>query len=149
MPTSYAVLDSGILLATVQTEAYTQHAKTLLKRLGEQNIQFAAPTLLRYELVAVTRKWVYRELATPEEAQTALDTLLSYPVELYFDEALLKRGYELATEHNRPTAYDAQYLAVAERLSCEFWSADERLFNAVKDRFTSICWLGNVELDDK
>jgi hypothetical protein len=59
-------LDSGILLATVQTEAYTQHAKTLLKRLGEQDIQFAAPTLLRYELVAVTRKGVYRELATPE-----------------------------------------------------------------------------------
>jgi len=149
MPTSYAVLDSGILLATVQTEAYTQHAKTLLKRLSEQDIQFAAPNLLRYELVAVTRKWVYRELATPEDAETALDTLLSYPVELYFDEALLKRGYELATEHNRPTAYDAQYLAVAERLSCEFWSADERLFNAVKDRFTSIRWLGNVELDDK
>lgn len=143
MPTSYAVLDSGILLATVQTEAYTQRAKALLKQLGEQDIQFAAPTLLRYELVAVTRKWVYRQLATPQEAQTALDTLLSYPVELVFDEVLLKRGYELATEHNRPTAYDAQYLAVAERLSCEFWTADERLFNAVKDRFPGIRWLGN------
>lgn len=146
MPTSYTVLDSGVLLATVQTEAHTRHAKTLLKRLSEQDILLVAPTLLRYELVAVTRKWVYRELATPEEAQTALNTLLSYPVELYFDEALLKRGYELATEYNRPTAYDAQYLAVAEHLSCEFWSADERLFNAVKNRFASIRWLGNVDL---
>lgn len=149
MPTSYAVLDSGILLAAVQTETYTNQAKALLKSLSEENIQIAAPTLLRYELVAVTRKWVYRELATSEEAQNALNTLLNYPIELHFDEALLKRGYELATEYKRPTAYDAQYLAVAEHLSCDFWSADERLFNAVKDKFTSIRWLGNVELKEE
>lgn len=149
MPTSYAVLDSGILLAAVQTETYTAQAKALLKSLSEQNIQIAAPTLLRYELVAVTRKWVYRELATSEEAQNALNTLLNYPIELHFDKVLLKRGYELATEYKRPTAYDAQYLAVAEYLSCDFWSADERLFNAVKDQFTSIRWLGNVELKEE
>ena len=111
MPKSYAVLDSGILLATVQTEPHTAHAKALVRRLIRQDVQITAPTLLRYELVAVTRKWVYRELATPEEAKKALDTLLNYPVELHFEDALLKRGYELATEYNRPTAYDAQYLA--------------------------------------
>ena len=68
--------------------------------------------------------------------------MLNYPVELYFDEGLLRRGYELATAYNRPTAYDAQYLALAERLDCTFWTADERLFNAVKDQFTDIRWLG-------
>lgn len=149
MPTSYAVLDSGILLATIQTETYTQHAKVLLKRLSEQGMTFAAPNLLRYELIAVTRKWVHRELATPEKAQNALDTLLSYPIELYFDEDLLRRGYQLATELHRPTAYDTQYLAVAERLSCDFWSADGRLFNAVKDQFANIHWLGNIEPDNE
>jgi len=64
-------------------------------------------------------------------------------VTLHFDDALLKRGYVLAEEFNRPTAYDAQYLALAERLACEFWTADERLFNAVTARFASIRWLGN------
>ena len=143
MPKSYAVLDSGILLATVQTEHHTAHAKALVRHLIRQDVQITAPTLLRYELVAVTRKWVYRELATPEEAKKALDPLLNYPVELHFEDALLKRGYELATEYNRPTAYDAQYLALAERLSCDFWTADERLFNAVKGKFPGIRWLGN------
>ncbi len=144
---SYAVLDSGILLATVQAETYTEHARALLKSLNAQEIQIAAPTLLRYELVAVARKWVYRGLTTPEKAQNALDTLLNYPVEFYFDDVLLKRGYELATEYSRPTAYDAQYLAVAERLSCGFWTADERLFNAIKDKFPNVHWLGNFSMD--
>ena len=146
MGTSYVVLDSGILLATVQTEYYTEHAKTLLQQFTNEDIQIAAPHLIRYEIVAVARKWVYRQLATPEEAEAALDTLLRYPLALYFDEALLRRAYELARIHNQPSAYDAQYLALADRLSCPFWTADERLFNAIKDRFSDIHWLGSVEL---
>jgi predicted nucleic acid-binding protein len=83
MPTSYTVLDSGVLLASIQTEPYTAHAKTLIKRLIEADTQLAAPILLRYEVVAVTRKWVYRELTTPDKASKALDVLLNYPVELF------------------------------------------------------------------
>lgn len=147
MPNSYAVLDSGILLATVQNEQYTQHAKTLIARLAEDNVEIAAPSLLRYELVAVTRKWVYRKLATPQEARLALEVVLNYPVVLHFDDALLRRGWELAAQYNRPTAYDAQYLAVSERLGCDLWTADERLFNAVNGQFPRIQWLGNVKLN--
>jgi predicted nucleic acid-binding protein len=145
MPTSYTVLDSGILLTTVQTERFTKRARELLRTLADQEgVEFAAPTLIRYELVAVTRKWVHRGLATPEAAQIILNTLLAYPITLFFDPALLQRGYELATMYNRPTAYDAQYLAVAERLSCDFWTADERLYNAVKDHFVHIHWIGEA-----
>jgi predicted nucleic acid-binding protein len=125
---------------------YTEHASTLIAQLAQQSVQMIAPTLLHYELVAVARKWVYRQLTTLEQARKALDTLLSYPVITIVDEALLRRAYELATEHNRPTAYDAQYLAVSERYQCHFWTADERLYNAVNGTFPDIYWLGNVKL---
>lgn len=147
MPTSYAVLDSGILLATVQIEPYSEHANSLIKQLAEQQVQMIAPTLLKYELVAVARKWVYRELTTPEKAKTALNTLLHYPVTTIMDDALLHRAYELATEHNRPTAYDMQYVAVAERYRCDFWTADECLYNALNIKFTQIYWIGNKKLE--
>ena len=39
MPTSYAVLDSGTLLTTVQTEPYTKHAKTLIAHLAQNQVQ--------------------------------------------------------------------------------------------------------------
>lgn len=52
-------------------------------------------------------------------------------------------SYELANRFNRPRAYDAQYLALAQRLDSDFWTADERLFNAVNETFSQINWLGN------
>jgi predicted nucleic acid-binding protein len=147
MPISYTVLDSGIVLATVQTELHTRRAETPIERLVQQQVQMLAPALLHYELIAVARKWVYRQLTTVEKAQAALNTLLSYPVTTVVDEVLLRRAYESATEYNRPTAYDAQYLAVTERYQCDFWTADERLFNAVSGRFPSVYWLGDVKLE--
>jgi predicted nucleic acid-binding protein len=93
--------------------------------------------------VAVIRKQVYRGLLTPSDAVGARELLLSKSIHLMMDDVLLRRGYELATRFNRPTAYDAQYLAVAEYLQCEFWTADERLFNAVNRDLTWAKWLGN------
>jgi len=144
MPTSYMVLDSGILLATALTETYTEHAKSLLRDFELKQIRLAAPNLFKYELVSVSRKWVHRQITTPEQATMILNRLLNVRITLHFNEALLKRAYELATKFNRPTAYDAQYLALAEHLSCDFWTTDERLYNAIKDDFQQIHWLGSI-----
>ncbi|MDA1190141.1 MAG: type II toxin-antitoxin system VapC family toxin [Candidatus Poribacteria bacterium] len=149
MPTSFAVLDSGVLLATARTETLSEHAKALIARVNQHDVQIVAPMLLQYELIAVVRKWVYRTLITSEEAENALNELLAFPARYATDDSLMRRAYELATNLNRPTAYDAQYLAVAERFQCDFWTADERLFNATSERFPNIRWLGNVVFDDE
>jgi predicted nucleic acid-binding protein len=72
-----------------------------------------------------------------------LARLLVYPVEFHEDNDLLKEAYELAVRFNRPRAYDTQYLALAERLGCEFWTADQRLVNSTQGQFSRIRWLGN------
>ncbi len=109
----------------------------------EQDFQLAVPTLFRYEIVAVTRKAVFQTRISPEEGIQARDFMLQYPVQTHIDEMLLKRAYEMATRYNRPTAYDSQYLALAERLEVEFWTADERLFNRVNRDLKWVKWLGN------
>jgi predicted nucleic acid-binding protein len=143
--TSWAVIDSGILLATVLIEQYSKEAKALIKSLTEQQIEIAVPVLFRYEIVAVMRKHVYRGTLTGEEATNNYALLLAQPVQAMVDDALLRRGYELAAQTNRPTAYDSQYLAVAERLGCEFWTADERLYNALNTQLSWVKWLGNFK----
>lgn len=137
------ILDSGILIASVFPETLTPQAQQLIRQLQDENITLHAPTLLRYEVVAVSHKAVYQGRVTAEEGLRARNRLLAYPVTLHFNNDLLRRGYELAAEYNRPTAYDAQYLALAEQLSCAFWTADERIFNAVKARLKNVRWLGN------
>jgi len=47
--TSWAVIDSGILLATVLIEQYSSGAKALMKSLTGRQIQIAVPVLFRYK----------------------------------------------------------------------------------------------------
>lgn len=69
------------------------------------------------------------------------DEALHRPANQIF--ALLTEAYELAVRFNRPRAYDSQYMALADRLQCDFWTADERLVNSVQAQFSRIHWLGN------
>jgi predicted nucleic acid-binding protein len=74
--------------------------KQLIHQLQADNTTLHAPTLMRYEVIAVSRKAVYQGRVTPEEGMRARDRLLSYPIALHFDDDLVRRGYELATEYN-------------------------------------------------
>jgi hypothetical protein len=112
------VVDANILIAFgLSDEPLHTQANQVLSSWATAGTPLAAPRLFRSEITAV---------------------------EFHEDDALLKSAYELAEEYNRPRAYDSQYLALTQRLSCEFWTADERLFNAAKDQFPGIRWLGNL-----
>ncbi len=138
------VIDAGIVLATVLTEPFRPQARALLGNFAAQGVQIVVPTLFWYEIIAVLRKNVYRGTLEASDAEGYRDILLKQPVQTVIDEALLRRAFALATQFNRPTAYDAQYLAVAERLGCEFWTADEKLFNVVHPALVWVKWLGNA-----
>ena len=143
MKKSYVVLDSGIFLATVTSEPFTTQSDTLIEWCIRNQVQFVAPVLFQYEIVAVTRKWTHRNLMTYTSALMARNKLQAYPIRFLLDAMLLDRAFDLATQYNRPTAYDSQYLAVAERYNCEFWTADEKLYNAIRQQNTLIRWIAN------
>ncbi len=54
------------------------------------------------------------------------------------------RALTLARRHNSRSIYDFQFLALAEELECELWTADYRFWRAVRETFTFVKWLGNV-----
>jgi predicted nucleic acid-binding protein len=43
----------------------------------------------------------------------------------------------------RASAYDSFYLTLAQELECDFWTADKRLFNALRD--ARLDWLHWIE----
>src|SRR5258707_3696778 len=137
---SYIVLDSGVLLATVLVEPFSNAARTLIGELIKSGLEISVPTLFLYEIVAVLRKNSNRGLLTATDAVKYRDVLLAQPVQPIIDQGLLRRAHELAESLNRPSAYDAQYLALAERLNCDFWTADEKLFNAVRGQLGWVKW---------
>ncbi|MBK8024112.1 MAG: type II toxin-antitoxin system VapC family toxin [Chloroflexi bacterium] len=72
------ILDSGILIAAVFREQFTARARTLLQKLQADQSTLHAPILMRYELIAVCRKAVYRGRISISEGATA-QQLSSYP----------------------------------------------------------------------
>ncbi len=71
----------------------------------------------------------------------AFEAFLAQEIELRHPPALEARAWELAQQYNRPTAYDASYLALAESAGCELWTADGRLVKAVSG---ALSWLKTV-----
>ncbi len=138
------VVDSNILIAfALADEPLHTQANQILTAWYTKREQLNAPRLFRSEITAVVRKVVYQQRMTAEQGRVMLAQLLMYPVEFHEDDVLLKEAYELAVRFNRPRAYDSQYMALAERFNCEFWTADERLVNSIQGQFRSIRWLGN------
>lgn len=142
---SLVCIDAGVFVKVLVQEDLSDTARQQWERwtLVEKRKPIA-PVLFLFEVVAVLRKQVYQGRLTLKEGSVALDVLLDANVEIVTSTALHRRAWELADRFNQPTAYDAHYLALAEIEGCEFWTADERLYNSVKDDFPLIRWLGEL-----
>ncbi|MCB0135046.1 MAG: type II toxin-antitoxin system VapC family toxin, partial [Caldilineaceae bacterium] len=47
------------------------------------------------------------------------------------DDELVRQAYAWTLRLKRAAAYDSFYLALAQRLGCELWTVDHKLFKAV------------------
>ena len=127
---SLVCVDAGILIKLVVEEAGSGLADALWESWIQNDVQVIAPVLLRYEVTAVLGKKVYRKLLSEAIASAALSAVLNLEgIEFVNSLALHLRAWEMAYRLNLPTVYDAHYLALAEMRRCEFWTADERLYN--------------------
>jgi predicted nucleic acid-binding protein len=87
-------------------------------------------------------------LRTLQESRRALQLALAFGIEYLEPVDFYLRAFELADRLERPVAYDTHYLALAEHLGCEFWTADERLVNAVQGALPWVKWLGQMSIED-
>jgi predicted nucleic acid-binding protein len=78
-------------------------------------------------------------------AAKLLSTALAIDVSLQTFDTIHQRAWQLAADFNRPTAYDTHYLALAEHFGCPFWTADQKLFNAVRENLAWVNFLGNYK----
>ena len=93
----------------------------------------AAPTLLYYEVTNGLFQYQRLGLLTSDAVQLAQQAALSLPISLHGQATLHRRALGLAGGLVLPATYDAHYLALAEALDAEFWTADKRLVHAVRE----------------
>ena len=74
-----------------------------------------------------------------------VETLLSSGIELREIPQIHVRALELAGELGQGAVYDSHYMALAESLGCDLWTADERFFRAATRESFAVNWIGDFE----
>ncbi len=143
MTISLVCIDASLAVKLVLSEADSALAQALWNEWIAQQTIVIAPMLWAYEVSLVVRKYAHRGLLPPDAEDEAFTTLHQLPVKLLDPEGLYRRAWELARHFDRPTTYDAHYLALAEMAGCPLWTADKRLYNVVHVELHWVNWLGN------
>lgn len=138
-------VDANLVLKLVLIEADSVQAETLWAQWVSQDREIVAPYLLAFEVTSVIRAKVHREVISSESGDRAFDAVHGLGVKLLHPDDLHRRAWQLAKRFNCPQAYDSHYLALADSLGLELWTADERLYNAVKDALPWVKWLGDFQ----
>jgi predicted nucleic acid-binding protein len=118
------VLDASVLANVVADDGSEgRRARAELRGAGA----LAAPDLVDVETVAVLRKrWLAGSISEGRFAVAVRD-LEDIDLERHPVLRLMRRAFELRAN---VTPYDAAYVALAEVLGCELWTADQRLAKA-------------------
>lgn len=138
MNNSLVCIDASLVVRMISSCTYGLPAWELWRTWHETDIRPAAPTLLFYEVSNALRRYVVHGTLLPEDADEGLEAALALGIQLFGDPDLHRRALRLASVLELPAAYDAHYLALAERLNAEFWTADRRLFLAASETLSSI-----------
>ena len=138
----YVVVDASLAFKWLVNEIHTAEANDLGRLWNSQGTRIAAPYLMPVEVTNALHQRVARGELTLEAATQRMESLLSSGLELHQPPYLYGRALELASQLRQGAAYDTHYLALAETLGCELWTADEKFYRATSPVARSVHWVG-------
>ena len=140
----FVVVDASLAFKWLVSEEHSEQARAISRSWANAGIQAAAPYLMPVEVTNALHRRVGRGELTVEDAVRLLKHLLASGIELRDEPALQVRALQLASQLRQGAVYDAHYLALAEILSCDFWTADERFYRAVVPVVANVRWIGDA-----
>src|SRR3990172_8204488 len=119
-------IDAGpvIRLSTFPEE---KHLRAIWERWEDDGNHIIAPALLYYEVTNVLFRYMTQKILTREMVYAALRASLALPITLIEDPELHELAALTPERFDLKAAYDAHYLALAERSGAELWTTDEKL----------------------
>jgi predicted nucleic acid-binding protein len=132
-------IDASVVIRIVTSDAATN----LWESWMADEIKIVAPSLLYYEVTNGLYRYYKAGIYPPEAVETTLRAALALPIELVTVSDLHPRAKEIAMRYNLPATYDAHYLALAEWMEIDLWTADMRLVNSLKP--FKVKWVKGIE----
>ena len=136
------VVDANLAVALVLLTPYSAQAQALWERWSVEATDVFAPDLWAYEVTSALRKAVSITGMSSPDAELHLETVMRLGVQLVPPTLELDRmALRWAARLGQTVAYDAHYLALAETLGCDFWTADRRLADAAGTGIPWVHWI--------
>lgn len=142
---SYWVIDANVAVKSILDE--TASLSAFWDKVDQENITPCAPRLWLSETASAIRSLVSQKAISAEDAEDILRTIHGLRIEIINeDEELSLHALELAGKLGQSKAYDAMYLALAEKMVVEFWTMDERLVNRCRKdlKLSWVHWVGEL-----
>jgi predicted nucleic acid-binding protein len=145
-PPSAIVVDANIAIRAVLPVVEKSAILEVFASWRQSRRLIFAPDILLPEAVSVIRRSVYERWITEAEGKDAVEDVFRLGVEVVpSDAGLCQAALSWSGRLGQSKAYDGFYLAVAERMGAELWTADERLRN--RARQLGLDWVRWIEED--
>ncbi|MBN2388555.1 MAG: type II toxin-antitoxin system VapC family toxin [Anaerolineales bacterium] len=136
------ILDASVAVKAVLPNPLQGHCLALIQTFAD--VQPAAPALWAHGTTSAIAKATHFGEITKDEGRWAIDKLNALGVRLFVpDPTQNLAAFEWTLRLQRASAYDSYYLALAEALECDYWTADKRLFNGLQD--ARLGWMHWIE----
>ena len=141
----FVVVDASLAFKWLVEEENSDRATALTRLWDDEGTQLAAPPLMPFEVANALHRRVLRGELTLQVAAGLIQDLMSLGVAFHATPDLHRRALEIASRLDQGAVYDAHYLALAESLGCEMWTADERFYRAASPSVDSVRWIGEYD----
>ena len=139
------VVDASLAVKVFVPETFSDQAKALILSWDTQGIELVAPEFMASEFASALSEKIPEGLLTSDGAKRLISELYQSGIDFRPSRALHYRAIDLAVELNQRLAYDAHYLALAESLDCDFWTADQPFYRASQESYPRVRWIGDYQ----
>ena len=140
----YVVVDASVAFKWLVEEEHSDKATALVRLWDGEGARLAAPQLMSFEVANALHRRVARGDFAVDVASGLMEDLMSLGIAFHHGPDLHRRALELASQLQQGAVYDAHYLALAESLGCELWTADQRFHRSVSAHIENVRWLGEA-----
>lgn len=133
-PISSICVDASFVVRLVVENPLSDRAEALFGGWLEDQRPIAAPALLFAEVANALYRYEKATYLSAATVAGCLDAALALPISLYSDLSLHRQALRIASEGRLRAAYDPHYVALAEALEAELWTADSKMINALEAR---------------
>lgn len=138
------VVDANLAVYSVLKTPHSPLATRVMERLAHAGAQLYAPSLWWFEVTSVIHKNFFAGLISDTAAYAALN-IVTVGLGVQPVDVQTRSAFDWATRLRQKATYDGFYLAAAEQLGTELWTADQALVNNAHQVGASwVHWMGEI-----